>query len=202
MCGITGLLDLARTGDKTSLEQIVQDMAATLHHRGPDDTGAWVDPECGIALGHKRLSIVDLSPLGHQPMQSSSGRYSISYNGEIYNHAALRDELQCLGYIFRGRSDTEVLVEAIDCWGIAETLARLNGMFAIAVWDSRERRLTLARDRVGIKPLYYGWVGQTFVFGSELKALRAHPQFQTDIGMELFGGKTVSVPGNSNQRNS
>ena len=181
MCGITGLLDLARTGDKTSLELIVQDMAATLHHRGPDDTGAWVDPECGIALGHKRLSIVDLSPLGHQPMQSSSGRYSISYNGEIYNHAALRDELQCLGYIFRGRSDTEVLVEAIDCWGIAETLARLNGMFAIAVWDSRERRLTLARDRVGIKPLYYGWVGQTFVFGSELKALRAHPQFQTDI---------------------
>jgi asparagine synthase (glutamine-hydrolysing) len=181
MCGITGLLDLSAKRDIAALKNIVGEMAATLHHRGPDDTGTWIDQAAGVALGHKRLSIVDLSPLGHQPMQSTSGRYCLTYNGEIYNHGELRKELSSRGHAFRGHSDTEVLVEAIDCWGIAETLRRLNGMFAFAVWDSRERRLTLARDRIGIKPLYYGWAGDSFVFGSELKALRAHPEFRPDI---------------------
>ncbi len=161
-------------------------MVATLHHRGPDDTGTWVDQECGVALGHKRLSVVDLSPLGHQPMLSSSGRYCVSYNGEVYNHGELRLELQERGYSFRGRSDTEVLVEAIDCWGISDTLRRSNGMFAIAVWDTQLRRLTLARDRIGIKPLYYGWSGSTFLFGSELKALRSYPGFRNEIDRDAI----------------
>ncbi|MBC8352516.1 MAG: asparagine synthase (glutamine-hydrolyzing) [Planctomycetes bacterium] len=181
MCGITGVLDLARTRDNAALETIVHGMAATLHHRGPDDTGTWVDQENGIALGHKRLSILDLSPFGHQPMHSASGRYCVSYNGEVYNHGELRQELERFGRSFRGRSDTEVLVEAIDCWGIPETLSRSNGMFALAVWDARQHRLTLARDRIGIKPLYYGWFGDTFIFGSELKALRAHPHFRGEV---------------------
>lgn len=181
MCGVAGLLDLARTHDNSALQRIVHDMAATLHHRGPDDTGTWVDQACGVALGHKRLSIVDLSPLGHQPMQSASGRYCISYNGEIYNHGALRRDLEQLGHAFRGRSDTEVLAEGIDRWGIVEMLRRSNGMFALAVWDSHQQRLTLARDRIGIKPLYYGWSGDAFIFGSELKALRAFPEFKNEI---------------------
>ncbi len=186
MCGIAGFFDLSQSQSTEVLEQSVQRMAATLHHRGPDDTGTWVDQESGIALGHKRLSIVDLSPLGHQPMHSASGRYCVSYNGEIYNHRELRSELEQKGYAFRGRSDTEVLAEAIDCWGFSETLQRSNGMFAIAVWDSRTRKLTLARDRIGIKPLYYGWSGNSFLFGSELKALRAHPQFQPEINRDAI----------------
>ena len=181
MCGIAGLLDLSQSRDPAALEHIVYQMTATLHHRGPDDMGTWVDSECGIALGHKRLSIVDLSPMGHQPMQSASGRYCISYNGEVYNHRELRRDLEQEGVHFHGQSDTEVLVEAIDCWGLSETLRRSNGMFAIAVWDTQRRCLTLARDRVGIKPLYYGWSGNDFLFGSELKALRAHPTFQNEI---------------------
>ena len=161
-------------------------MTDTLHHRGPDDCGEWSDASCGIALGHKRLSIVDLSPLGHQPMQSQSGRHVATYNGEIYNHDELRADLKNAGRAFRGRSDTEVLVEALDQWGVTETVRRSNGMFAFAVWDTQTRRLTLARDRIGIKPLYYGWIGETFVFASELKALRAHPRFDAAINRDAI----------------
>ncbi|HRX81762.1 MAG TPA: asparagine synthase (glutamine-hydrolyzing), partial [Pirellulaceae bacterium] len=178
MCGVAGILS---PSGRHSLHDVVSRMTAALHHRGPDDTGTWVDQNHGIALGHKRLSIVDLSPLGHQPMQSANGRYWVIYNGEIYNHQTLRKELESLGREFRGHSDTEVLIEAIDCWGIGEAIRRSNGMFAFAVWDSKEQRLTLARDRVGIKPMYYGWIGDTFLFGSELKALRAHPEFRCEV---------------------
>jgi asparagine synthase (glutamine-hydrolysing) len=156
-------------------------MADTLTHRGPDDRGVWVDATPGVGLGFRRLSIVDLSPAGHQPMQSRDGRFVLVFNGEIYDHVALRTELEASGTRFRGRSDTEVLLEAIATWGVARTLKRANGMFALACWDRAERRLVLARDRFGEKPLYYGWLGRTFVFGSELKALRAHPAFTGSI---------------------
>lgn len=152
-------------------------MANTLRHRGPDDVGAWADEVQGIALGHRRLSILDLSPLGHQPMQSACGRYVTSFNGEIYNFKGLREELESLGHRFRGHSDTEVMLSCISQWGIESAVTRFNGMFAIAVWDREKRLLHLVRDRMGEKPLYYGWAGKTFLFASELKAIRAHPQF-------------------------
>ncbi|MGN6123047.1 MAG: asparagine synthase (glutamine-hydrolyzing), partial [Sphingomonas oligoaromativorans] len=152
-------------------------MTARIAHRGPDDAGIWIDEQAGLALGHRRLAIVDLSQAGHQPMQSRSGRFVISYNGELYNSAELRRELEAAGVSanWRGHSDTETLVEAIDRWGTTGALERLNGMFAFAVWDRQERKLILARDRLGEKPLYYGWAGREFVFGSELKALTVHP---------------------------
>ena len=181
MCGIAGFLDARRELDGDRLRHVAGGMAETLHHRGPDDTGVWADAEHGVALGHKRLSIIDLSPLGHQPMASASGRYQLTFNGEIYNHRQLRDELESSGFTFRGHSDTEVFVEAIEQWGVDETLGRANGMFALAIWDTREQCLRLGRDRIGIKPLYYGWLGETFVFASELKALRAHPAFDAEI---------------------
>jgi asparagine synthase (glutamine-hydrolysing) len=156
-------------------------MADTLTHRGPDDSGAWADSAAGIALGHRRLSIIDLSAAGHQPMLSGNGRFVVSYNGEIYNHGDLRKELEAQGAVFRGHSDTEVIVEGFAQWGIPETLARLIGMFALAVWDRETRSLTLIRDRLGIKPLYWGQFGGTFVFGSELRAIRAHPRAATTI---------------------
>jgi asparagine synthase (glutamine-hydrolysing) len=156
-------------------------MSDTLTHRGPDDSGVWVDPEAGIALGHRRLSILDLSELGRQPMHSADERFVLAFNGEVYNHAELRRDLEKLGHGFRGHSDTEVLLAAIQRWGVEETLPRLIGMFAVAVWDRGERRLTLARDAVGIKPLYYGWLNGRFLFGSELKALQAHPGFSAEI---------------------
>jgi asparagine synthase (glutamine-hydrolysing) len=160
-------------------------MAATIRHRGPDDEGIWSDPSAGVALIHRRLSIVDLSPQGHQPMLSADGRWVIVYNGEVYNHAALRRELDSSGGSpeggWRGHSDTETLLQAIQNWGLAATLDRLVGMFAFALWDRQDRLLSLARDRFGEKPLYYGWVGRDFLFGSELKALRVHPQFEGEI---------------------
>ncbi len=152
-------------------------------HRGPDSQGLWVDPEAGVGLGHLRLAIVDLSPAGHQPMVSACDRYQIVYNGEIYNHAALRRDLEEAGHAppWRGSSDTEVLLAGVTAWGLEDTLARAEGMFAIALWDRKDRTLTLARDRLGEKPLYYGWQGTAFLFGSELKALRAHPAFQGTV---------------------
>lgn len=157
-------------------------MACAIVHRGPDDEGVWLDREAGIALGHRRLSILDLSAAGHQPMHSSSGRYVIVFNGEVYNHAAIRRELEQIEpRIWRGHSDTEVMLEAFEAWGIEGALQRFCGMFAIALWDRRERKLHLMRDRIGEKPLYYGWCGKTFLFGSELKAIRAHPEFSADI---------------------
>ena len=180
MCGITGLLgNLAGHG----LESTARRMADTLHHRGPDDSGVWADEAAGIALSHRRLSILDLSPAGHQPMASAGGRYVIAFNGEIYNHLELRRALDASrsGMAWRGHSDTETLLAAFESWGVEETLRRVVGMFAIALWDRNQRVLTLARDRMGEKPLYYGWQGDAFLFGSELKALKAHPAFQGDV---------------------
>ncbi len=173
MCGITGFLS-RRQGRSEELSDGLAPMTATLRHRGPDDAGSWIDAEAGVALGHRRLSIVDLSEQGRQPMVSSDGRYVLDYNGEIYNHRDLRRSLERDGARFRGTSDTEVLVAAIAAWGLRTALQRCNGMFALALWDRRERRLALARDRLGEKPLYYGWSGPTLLFGSELKALRAY----------------------------
>ncbi len=176
-----------RTQPADWLRAMVGAMADTLQHRGPDDRGAWVDAEAGVALGHRRLSIIDLSPLGHQPMVSPDGRFVLTYNGEMYNFRVLRAELEAWGYPFKGQSDTEVLLAGIVRWGLAEALRRANGMFALALWDRRERALTLARDRAGKKPLYYGWCGKTFLFGSELKALRRHPAFVPDIDRDALG---------------
>jgi asparagine synthase (glutamine-hydrolysing) len=141
MCGIAGFLDARGSSDRERLEAIGSAMAATLHHRGPDDSGVWVDPAAGISLAHRRLSILDLSAAGRQPMRSSCGRLVLTYNGEIYNHIELRHELAASGRAFRGHSDSEVLVEACAHWGVAETLKRLNGMFAFAVWDRQTRTL-------------------------------------------------------------
>lgn len=156
-------------------------MADCMAHRGPDDHGLWSDAEAGIALTHRRLSIVDLSPAGHQPMTSADGRYVLTYNGEVYNFQELRPELEARGIVFRGHSDTEVILEAFAAYGIAPTVKRLIGMFAMAVWDRRERTLTLIRDRLGIKPLYWAKFGGLFMFGSELKALRAYPGWEPRI---------------------
>jgi asparagine synthase (glutamine-hydrolysing) len=190
MCGIAGLLSKKPVGNA-----LLNSMSSTLIHRGPDDSGHWSDPEAGIGLAHRRLSIVDLSPHGHQPMASASGRFMLSYNGEIYNHAELRSELnRHVGSIaWRGHSDTETLIEAIAAWGLEATLGKCVGMFALALWDRRERTLSLARDRFGEKPLYYGWVAGDFVFASELKALRAHPGFDNVVdrrSLHLFAART------------
>jgi asparagine synthase (glutamine-hydrolysing) len=186
MCGIAGFWQ-AQPENKESLLETARAMARTLVHRGPDDGGVWVDPESNIGLCHRRLSIIDLSSAGHQPMGSTCGRYIIVFNGEIYNFLELKRELLNLGRTFRGTSDTEVLLEGLAEWGIAKLVPRLNGMFAFAVWDRLEKVLTLARDHIGIKPLYYGWAGDTFLFGSELKALLAHPKFQRKVDPRAIG---------------
>jgi asparagine synthase (glutamine-hydrolysing) len=158
-------------------------MLPALTHRGPDDAGVWVDETLGLALGHRRLSIVDLSPAGHQPMHSASGRYVMAFNGEIYNHESIRADLEAAGArpAWRGHSDTETLLAAIEHWGVEATLRLAVGMFAIALWDRERRRLTLARDRAGEKPLYYGLQGETLLFASELKPLRRHPAFRGEV---------------------
>ena len=189
MCGVAGLLDFRRETPDEELRAIACRMADTLLHRGPDDAGVWVDAAAGIALAHRRLSILDLSPAGHQPMESPSGRYVIVFNGEIYNFPELRDQLKeeaggCLR--LRGHSDTEVLLRAIEHWGLKPTLDSVNGMFAFGLWDRRERTLHLGRDRFGEKPLYYGWAGKTLLFGSELKALRAHPDLDGEIDRDAI----------------
>ena len=181
MCGLAGFLNVARNQTADEMLSIVGRMADTLLHRGPDDVGTWCDAESGIALGFRRLSILDLSPLGHQPMTSSCGRFVMAFNGEIYNHHELRDELAAEGRPFRGRSDTEVLVEGFAEWGIEPTIKRCIGMFAIAAWDNHRQELTVVRDRLGKKPLYVAKCGPTILFGSELKALRAHPAFTCGI---------------------
>ena len=178
MCGIAGYLSPSEI-DSTLLRR----MGGCLSHRGPDDGGEWLDVTAGVGFAHRRLSIVDLSPAGHQPMASADGRYVLSYNGEIYNHSDIRRELdrEHGPLAWRGHSDTETLIEAIARWGLEATLGKCAGMFALSLWDTKERLVHLARDRFGEKPLYYGWVGGDFVFASELAAIRLHPRFDNDV---------------------
>ena len=180
MCGIAGLL-IPGSVMLTELRRSLQNMTRSLAHRGPDAEGYWT--EGAVALGHRRLSILDLSDAGAQPMRSESGRHVIVFNGEIYNHLDMRRDLAADGAApdWRGHSDTETLLAGITHWGLDETLQRAKGMFALALWDRSEKRLSLARDRMGEKPLYWGWAGQALVFGSELKALRAHPDCPRDV---------------------
>jgi asparagine synthase (glutamine-hydrolysing) len=185
VCGIVGFWSAK---DLRHSPVDVRAMADAVAHRGPDDHGIWSDPTQGLFLGHRRLSIVDLSAAGHQPMVSASGRYVLTYNGEIYNHRELRAELEGIGVApaWRGHSDTEVLLAAIEGWGLEQALGKLNGMFAFALWDRSDRSLTIARDRLGEKPLYYGRCGSTFLFGSELKALTAHPAFDGEVDRQAL----------------
>ena len=179
MCGFAGFIDPRL--DPRAAAVIAARMGSTLAHRGPDAEGLWQDEAAGYAVAHRRLSILDLSPLGHQPMPSRCGRYVIAFNGEIYNYRDLRHDMERRGVRFRGHSDTEVLLAVIAELGFVEALGRLNGMFAIALWDVAQRRLLLARDRLGEKPLYYGRSGGAFLFGSELKAIRVHPAFAAEV---------------------
>jgi asparagine synthase (glutamine-hydrolysing) len=184
MCGVTGIVAAGATAEE--LTGNVRRMCDALKHRGPDDAGEWVDAESGVALGFRRLAILDLSPAGHQPMESRSGRYVATMNGEIYNFEELHRELDGP---WRGHSDTEVMLAAFDAWGIEAALQRFIGMFAIAVWDRERRQLLLIRDRMGVKPLYYGFAGKTFLYASELKAMRRHPDFHGTIdrgAVELY----------------
>lgn len=181
MCGIAGTW-FPGARDDASLHALGARQGEAIAHRGPDDAGTWADPGAGLVLSHRRLSILDLSAEGHQPMLSRDGRWAIIFNGEIYNHGALRAELATLGHGFRGHSDTEVLLAAIAEWGVAEALQKANGMLALAAWDRKQRRLWLARDRMGKKPLYYGFATDgALVFGSELSALRAHPALEARV---------------------
>jgi asparagine synthase (glutamine-hydrolysing) len=188
MCGFAGFLTPHRTRDDENILKLLSRMVEAIRHRGPDSEGYWHDADSGIALGHRRLAIVDLSPEGAQPMQSACGRYVLAFNGEVYNHLDLRG---LLGYpSWRGHSDTESLLAGFSAWGISATLERCIGMFAFAVWDKQERTLSLARDRLGEKPLYYGWQGhgesKSFLFGSDLAALKAHPAFAGDINRDAL----------------
>jgi len=181
MCGFAGFTgpDLPATRDQC--ESVLDSMGHAILHRGPDAGGVWFDGELRLGLIHRRLSIIDLSELGAQPMASESGRYVISFNGEIYNFRNLKAELESAGARFRGHSDTEVMLAAFEAWGVEQALARFNGMFAFALVDRSQRKLYLARDRMGEKPLYYGWQGRTFLFGSELKALACHPSWKGEV---------------------
>lgn len=190
MCGIAGFIDSRQMFDTVVAGALVSRMADQLIHRGPDDSGTWCDGDAGLALAHRRLSIHDLNPTGHQPMVSISGRYVIVFNGEIYNFRELRDELEkCTEdrpLVWRGHSDTEVLLAAIDYWGLHKALDRFVGMFAFALWDKKERVLHLIRDRLGEKPLYYGWLDGQLVFASELAALKAHPGWKGEINRDAL----------------
>ncbi|MBX3655508.1 MAG: asparagine synthase (glutamine-hydrolyzing) [Ramlibacter sp.] len=190
MCGLAGFLQF-RVQEVGELKAQLAHMTDAIMNRGPDDVGSWLDSEAGVSLGHRRLSILDLSPHGHQPMLSNDGRYVLLFNGEIYNHADLRVDLEKLGHIaWRGHSDTETLLAGFVTWGIRGTIERAVGMFAISIWDRKSGTLTLARDRIGEKPLYYGWQGDgsgsVFLFGSELKALRAHSAFSANVDRDAL----------------
>jgi asparagine synthase (glutamine-hydrolysing) len=183
MCGIVGVWK--SDYDRDHLRRDLGNAVASLHHRGPDDSGTWLN-ESGLALGHTRLSILDLSPLGHQPMVSPDGRFAIVFNGEIYNFAELREQLRSLGHRFSGSGDTEVALAAFGQWG-SDAVSKFIGMFAIALWDEQNRTLELFRDRVGVKPLYYRWDPDSFCFGSELKALRAFRHWTAGIDFQSLG---------------
>jgi len=188
MCGITGFFSKSIS----NFDDAINKMSSAIHHRGPDSSGVWINKNSGVFFGHQRLSILDLSETGHQPMISRSGRYVITYNGEIYNHLGLRNEIEAftIDIKWRGSSDTETLLEAIDIWGLETTLKKISGMFAFGLWDQKQKCLILVRDRVGQKPLYFGWQGrgekQVFLFGSELKALKAHPEFNSSINKDAI----------------
>lgn len=184
MCGFAGAWE--RAGWRRDPNAILRSMGDAIMHRGPDDFGIWTDVGAGIGFVFRRLAILDLSPGGHQPMASSDGRFQVVFNGEIYNFLSLREDLVSRGYSFRGTSDTEVMLAAFAEWGVQGATQRFVGMFAIALWDRKERELHLIRDRIGKKPLYYGWQGGTFLFGSELKALRQHPAFQGGVDQEAL----------------
>ena len=193
MCGLAGFLT-NNTNALANAVAIANSMALTIVHRGPDDGGVWFDNQAGIVFAHRRLSILDLSPAGHQPMASRSNRYVVAFNGEIYNHLELRRELEMKPQLkrdgksisWRGHSDTETLLAGFEAWGIEATLKKTVGMFALSLWDKEEKVLTLARDRMGEKPLYYGFQNNTFLFGSELKALKAHPEFLSEIDRDVL----------------
>jgi asparagine synthase (glutamine-hydrolysing) len=188
MCGIAGIWFPRETADADA-QRVVRSMAEALRHRGPDAGAEWVDGQTGVALGHRRLSILDLSPAGAQPMEDITGRFVIAFNGEIYNHRDLRRRLEDDGAapVWRGHSDTETLLAAIASWGVGSALDRVSGMFAFALWDRSTRSLILVRDRLGEKPLYYGWSNGALIFASELKALLAYPGFDNAIDQEAIG---------------
>ncbi len=209
MCGIAGFYDAGRATPTDELKRMVVNMAQAIRHRGPDDAGDWVDAHAGVALGFRRLAIIDLSTAGAQPMISHDGRWVIVFNGEIYNHRQIRDDLEgrhgewerakrngplatisekekIASVTWRGHSDTETMLEAISTWGLEAAVKRFNGMFAFALWDQQKRVLHLVRDRLGKKPMYYGWMGQTFLFGSELKSLRAHCAFRGEVNRDAL----------------
>jgi asparagine synthase (glutamine-hydrolysing) len=186
MCGIVGFWDPRGSVGTAALTDLARAMAEAIAHRGPDGDGVWVDPAAGIALGHRRLAIIDLSDAASQPMVSGNGRWLATYNGEIYNHADVRRELEAEGRRFHTQSDTEVMLEAIDAWGVERALGRFIGMFAMALWDRRERRLTLIRDRMGVKPLYYGRHNGVLFFGSQPKSFRLHPAWRPEIDRDAI----------------
>lgn len=186
MCGLVGFLAAPNAAAPDELTRLATNMANRLETRGPDDVGAWVSAPAGFALGHRRLAVIDLSATGHQPMRSASGRSVLAYNGEIYNAGELRRRLEGQGRRFRGTSDTEVLLEACEAWGVERAVGQLIGMFAFAFWDVQRQRLTLVRDRLGIKPLYWGTSGGVLFFGSQPKAFAAHPQWQPAVDVEAL----------------
>ena len=189
MCGITGIW--ARDTNQDRLRAEITKAVATLEHRGPDDDGIWMNGS-GVALGFRRLSILDLSELGHQPMVSEDGRYVLTFNGEIYNFAEIRAKLVSAGHTFRGTGDTEVILHAFRKWG-PDAVKQFIGMCAIAVWGEREKTLQLFRDRVGVKPLYFGWDGSTLFYGSELKALRAFNHWTPTLDLQASGDRSDIV---------
>ena len=185
MCGLNGFFNAPSV---ITAQAVIEQMNAAIHHRGPDAGGVWLDGSVGLALGHRRLAVQELSSAGDQPMLSQCGRFVLAFNGEIYNHLKLRKQLANAGHqsAWSGRSDTETLLACFSAWGIEQTLQSMVGMFAIALWDRQDQMLTLARDRMGEKPLYWGWQGQSLYFGSELKSLKAHPTFKTDINRDAI----------------
>ncbi|MEO1092382.1 MAG: asparagine synthase (glutamine-hydrolyzing) [Pseudomonadota bacterium] len=188
MCGIAGFLDLDPARSAEALHARLRCMTDRIVHRGPDGEDAWVDERAGVALGHRRLAVIDLSPTGNQPMASADGRYLITYNGEIYNFRSIRAELEARGHHFRGASDSEVLIEAIAAFGLRTALQRIVGMFAFGLWDRHERRLTLVRDRLGVKPLFWARTPDGFQFASELKAMLALPDWQPQLDRPAVAG--------------
>ncbi len=187
MCGIAGLYSLRQGADGGELCAAVKAMTDAIAHRGPDSSGLWQDEDHpAMVMGQRRLAIIDLSPMGAQPMASHSGRYWCVYNGEIYNYQTIEAELRALGHQFKGRSDTEVFLTALDQWGLNQTAQKIVGMYAFIIWDRQEKTIHLMRDRLGKKPLYIGWAGRDLVMGSELKALRAHPAFRAEVNRDAL----------------